>query len=223
MLPRARPPPDLAEQLRAAGLHTVPLILSPPTPCAMPHAMRLRRPQSCAVLDLTPPQDARRAALNGKWRNQLRRAEGAGLRVHHASFPPDPNHPLLMAEAAQARTRRYAAWPPNLTAAFARVAPTQTRLFTARLGRRPIAHMLFLRHGRGATYHIGHSCREGRALHAHNLLLWQAGNWLAEVGHSHLDLGPLHPRTQGLTRFKLRSGAQVQPTGGSWLYWRPFG
>ncbi|MEX3315259.1 GNAT family N-acetyltransferase [Sulfitobacter sp. PS-8MA] len=223
MLPRARPPPDLWAQLRAVGLHRVPLILSPPDPCALPPALRLRAPQTCAVLDLTPSPDARRAALHGKWRNQLRRAERAGLRVTHAPLPPDPNHPLLLAEAAQARARRYASWPPRLTAAFARVAPGQTRLFTAWQGRRPVAHMLFLCYGRGATYHIGHSCRDGKACHAHNLLLWRGANWLAERGHCQLDLGPLHPRTPGLSRFKLRSGAQPRATGGSWLYWRPLG
>lgn len=83
--------------------------------------------------------------------------------------------------------------------------------------------MLFLRHGRGATYHIGHICPEGKSLCAHNLLLWQAANWLAACGHDWLDLGPLYAAAPGLWRFKLRTGARVQKTGGSWLYWRPFG
>ncbi|SDF98851.1 GNAT family N-acetyltransferase [Sulfitobacter delicatus] len=222
MLPRAEPPADLAAQLRAVGLHRAPLILSPPHPCPMPPALRLRKPQSIAILDLTPPKSERRAALHPKWRNQLRRAEEAGLRVTHAPLPPDPNHPLLLADAAQARRRRYATWPAALTAAFANTAPAQTRLFTAKRGRKPVAHMLFLRHGRGATYHIGHICTEGKTAHAHNLLLWQAANWLADQGHSHLDLGPLHPATPGLSRFKLRCGAKPQETGGSYLYWRPW-
>lgn len=221
MLPRAAPPVDLAAQLRAAGLQAVPLILSPPAPCAMPPSVRLRGSQSCTVLDLTPSQPARRATLHVKWRNQLCRAEEAGLRVSHAPLPPDPNHPLLLAEAAQARARRYAAWPVALNIAFARAAPDQTRLFTARRGRKTVAHMLFLLHSSGATYHIGHICPEGKAANAHNLLLWQGANWLAERGHRQLDLGPLDARAPGLSRFKLRTGAQAQCTGGSWLYWQP--
>lgn len=222
MLPRAEPPADLAAQLRSAGLHRVPLILSPPQPSPIQNALRLRAPVEYALLDLTPSEAERRARLHAKWRNQLCRAEGAGLRISHTTLPPDPNHPLLLADAAQARTRRYAAWPAALTAAFAEVASTQTRLFTAWQGRKPLAHMLFLLHGRGATYHVGHICAKGKAANAHNLLLWQAANWLAKQGCNHLDLGPLHRAVPGLARFKLRSGTEVRQTGGSWLYWRPW-
>lgn len=222
MLPRCPPPPDLEAQLAAVGLHRVPLLLSPERPVALPRALRLRGPRPIATLDLCGSETQRRAALHPKWRNQLRRAEAAGLHIRHAPLPADPNHPLLLAEAAQARQRGYTIWPRALTAAFAGAAPDQTRLFTAHAGRHPVAHMLFLRHGSGATYHIGHIDAAGKAACAHNLLLWRAANWLAEQGHLRLDLGPLSSRTPGLNRFKLRGGAAVAETGGTWLRWRPF-
>ena len=219
MLPRAAPPSDLCEQLRSQGLQNVPLILSPEAPCQLPRALRLRGPATVLSIDLTVAEQSRRAALHGKWRNQLAKAEVSPLRVKHAQMRPD--HPLLTLEAQQARARRYAGWPPALTAAFAAWAPDQTRIFTALNRGHPVAHMLFLRHGLRATYHIGHISERGKFMSAHNLLLWQASCWLAQQGHTGLDLGLEDPATPGLTRFKRRAGGQPEPTGGTWLRWRP--
>jgi len=221
MLPRAAPPADLDAQLRAQNLHRIPLILSPERPCALPRALKLRSAQMMAQLDLHPDMATARAALHPKWRNQLRHSEGAGLRVSHMPLPPDPNHPLLQSETAQAHKRGYTNWPAALTAAFANVAPKQSQLFTASLRGTQVAHMLFLSHGARATYHIGHITTVGKANCAHNLLLWQASRWLAAQGHSALDLGLIDPRTPGLNRFKLRTGARAVKTGGTWLHWCP--
>jgi hypothetical protein len=221
MLPRAAPPTDLADQLRAVGLHRVPLILSPERPHPQPRTLRLRGPQTFARLDLAPHTATRRAALHPKWRNQLSHAERASLRITEAPMPPDPTHPLLVSETAQARARGYANWPAALTAAFAAAAPQQTHLFTAHLHRRPVAHMLFLTHGARATYHIGHTTEAGKAANAHNLILWQATEWLASRGITNLDLGLIDARSPGLNRFKLRTGASQHITGGTWLHWHP--
>lgn len=215
MLPRATPPADLRDKINAMSLGRALLILSPPEPAIIPRALRLRAAVSLARIDLSGDQATRRAALNGKWRNQLKRAE-ADLRVTHAPLPGDPDHPLLLAEAAMARQNRYATWPAALTAMFARLAPCQTRLFTAWHKGTAIAEMLFLLHGAGATYHIGKTTPQGRRFHAHNLLLWQASNWLADQGHTQLNLGPLSPQTPDLNRFKLRAGADIHQTGGTW-------
>jgi hypothetical protein len=219
MLPRATPPGDLPHQLRACGLHRCPLILSPETPCPVPHARRIAAPRSLLQLDLGDDTPARRARLHPKWRNQLGRAEGGPLRIRHTALPP--NHPLLDAEETQSRTRRYRNWPRALTAAFATVAPRQTHLFTATLQGHAVAHMLFLTHGSRATYHIGHTTPEGRVHHAHNLILWQAMAHLARTGHTALDLGLAQADTAGLARFKRRTGARPHQTGGTWLRWSP--
>lgn len=217
MLPRAAPPPDLAAQVAQAGLQRRALILSPDRPCALPRALPLSRPRTLLEVDLTGTTAQRRAALHQNWRHQLRQAENGPLRVHHRPFSPD--HMLLAQEAGQARTRRYQGWPPALTAAFVRAAPDQTHLFTALLCGHPVAHMLFLTHGSGATYHIGHTTDAGRNTHAHNLLLWQAMQALARRGCTRLDLGP--QTTPQIDRFKRRAGARAQLTGGTWLRWCP--
>jgi hypothetical protein len=219
MLPRATPPPDLQSQLSHAGFGRTPIILSPETPCSDMQAIRIRPEMNVATIDLTPDTATRRAALHGKWRNQLCRSEGGPLRIRSARLKP--THPILQLEEDQARARRYANWPRALTMAFAQVAADQTRLFTAYLHGAPVSHMLFLLHGQRATYHIGHNTDEGRAHNAHNLLLWTASGWLANLGYTTLDLGLLHADTESLNRFKLRAGAKAHQTGGTWLRWRP--
>ncbi len=219
MLPRATPPPDLHLQLRQMDLHRRPLILSPEAPCAMPRAVRVGSAQQMWQLGLEGAPAVRRAALHQKWRHQLAQAERSPLRVRQRPLTPD--HPLLALEEAQSRTRRYRNWPRALTAAFAQVAPDQTQVFTALLRGHEVAHMLFLTHGTRATYHIGHTTGAGRASGAHNLLLWQASQWLAHNGVARLDLGRSTPEVAGLERFKARTGARRVPTGGTWLRWSP--
>ena len=221
MLPRATPPPDLQAQLKHLNLQRHPIILSPEDPCAVRRSVRLRKPQTRALLDLSPDRDRRRAALHGKWRNALKRAERATLKIRRTPLPPDPNHPLLLAEVTDARKRGYGNWPPALTAAYANVAPEKTILFTAHKGRTELAHCLFLRYGTQACYHIGHTTDAGRLYGAHNLLIWSASNWLADQGCHTLDLGLIDQTNPGLTRFKVRTGAILRPTGGTWLHWSP--
>lgn len=222
MLPRASPPHDLARQLSDLGLHRHPVILSPDHPCPVPPAFCLARPRDLILLDLPRDNAEARARLHPKWRNQLKSAEKRAIHIVESALPGNPHHPLLQLEASQARQRGYLNWPPALTAAFARAAPQQTLLITAGIGSRAVAHMLFLRHGDRATYLIGHTTAEGRAACAHNLLLWRGTRRLAAEGVRRVELGLVQAKSPGLNRFKLRTGARRQPTGGSWLYWRPF-
>lgn len=77
-----------------------------------------------------------------------------------------------------------------------------------------------LRHGRMATWQIGHVTPEGRKSCAMNLALWAAIVWLAEAGHACLDLGLLNSDdAPGLAHFKLGTGARVQGLGGTWLHY----
>ncbi|MBR9822182.1 MAG: GNAT family N-acetyltransferase [Rhodobacteraceae bacterium] len=175
-------------------------------------AIRMLTPQARAVLRLTRDADLQRSGQHQKWRNRLRHAERQRVRICHAPLPRDPGHWLLQAEAAQQRARGYRALPPE----FALHWP-QTRLFLARRGRQVLAAQLFLLHAPGASYHIGWSGPEGRAASAHNLLLWEAGRWLASQGITRLDLGPLDRHGPGLARFKLGSGARIEATGHTWL------
>lgn len=222
MLPRAAPPRDIHVQLADIGLARVPLLLSPETPVARKLGLPIWSAQTMAVLPLLGDLDRQFAALHAKWRNQLRAARRRDLRVALRRLPPDRHHPLLVMDAKQGKERGYRGWPAALTAAFAAVAPAQTQLFVAKHRGQILAQMLFLTHGQRATYHIGHTNEDGRRLSAHNLLMWEAMRHFTTHGFQQIDLGPLHPATPGLNRFKERTGAKVQKTGGTWLDWKPF-
>jgi len=223
--------PHLADSLISAGLRRTPILISPDHPAPeLAHigAVALVSPASVAEIDLRLPVETRRAALHQKWRNRLTvvdsRLRANALRLTRQNMPIDPNHWLLQAEAQQQRRRGYQSWPASLTLAYAAENPGQAKLFTVFQGRDPIAAMLFLRHGRGASYHIGHTTARGRAASAHTLLLWHAANWLAAKGHDRLDLGLINTEdSPGLARFKLGAGAHARALGGTWIWWPPLG
>ncbi len=231
MISRAvmRGPCDPGEYLARAGLRRTPVILAPDNPdhgLATTGALPLMTAATVAEIDLTLPRDLRRAGLHQKWRNQLKRGEAEArklsLRISRQNMPPDPAHWLIQADLALQRQRRFRNWPVALILAYGRENPGQAKLFTVFQGRTPLAAMLFLRHGTGATYLIGHTTPAGRRICAHNLLLWQASNWLAEKGCQRLDLGLLDTESApGLARFKLGAGARARPLGGTWLWWSP--
>lgn len=179
--------------------------------------LRLNRPRQVAELALTGDPADWRARMAGKWRNRLVHAESQGLMVRRKALPPDPGHWLFAREAEQQQTRRYRGLPPALIAAIAAEDARAAQLFTADRAGRPVAAMLFLWHGSGATYQIGWTGPDGRRLSAHNLLLWSAMQWLAARGVQRLDLGGVEADTPGLARFKLGSGAVARQMGGTWL------
>ena len=192
------PDPATATALRAAGFR------------------QIATPAHVARLDLLPDTDARRHALDGKWRNRLVLAESSGLTLHHRRLR-GANDPLLLAAADLARRRRYRSLPPAFAAACAAAAPG-SMVVEARLRGLPVAAMLILRHGCAATYQVGHTTAAGRAAEAHRLILWHVINHLAGNGVTRLDLGTIDTETApGLARFKLGTGARAVPLGGSYL------
>lgn len=222
-------PKHLLDRLSQSGLSRTPVILAPERPCPMLAdlgALPLVTPAHVALLALSPCQDTQRARLHQKWRNRLnqaqKQAKNTGLRITRQTMPQDPRHWLFDADAAQQRQRGYRSWPLALTLAYGAQNPGQAKLFQVFEEKTALAAILLLRHGAGATYHISHSTDRGKALSAHNLLLWEAMTWAAKSGCLHLDLGVINTEeAPGLARFKLGTGARLHQLGGTWLYHRP--
>lgn len=218
-------PAQLVQLLRANGLGRTPVILSPDHPC--PElieigALPLISPAAVAVLNLQKTAAERQAALHQKWRNRLTRAQSNRLEIRRQTMPQDKDHWLLTADAAQQRQRGYRSWPIALTLAYAQANKGQAKLFQAFEGGTPIAAILILRHGLRASYHIAHATARGKALSAHNLLIWEAMSWLATEGCQQLELGVINTEeAPGLARFKLGTGADLQQLGGTWVLWPP--
>jgi len=171
-------------------------------------------PRLEAVLDLTRPAEALRAALDQKWRNRLVRAESGALRV--LSQRPDAarlRH-LLGRDGAQQRTRGYRTLPHAFVAAWLDAAPGAALHLVGSVRGEAVAEVLFLVHGRAATWHCGWAGAEGRAVSAHNLLLWRGFLDLRDRGVTSVNLGIADPdRTPGLARFKRGTGAAPHAVG----------
>lgn len=213
-MPAPACPPDLVSLRRTVLINAPDAAMDG----ALKHsgAIRILTPQTSAVLDLSPPDPLRRARLHLKWRNRLSSSERTSLTVTHSPFRRDPDHWLLRLETAQRQKNGYRALPHGFALAW-----PQSRLFVARRHGTPVAALLILLHGAGATYHIGWSGAEGRASSAHNLLLWRASCWLHARAVTRLDLGVIDTlRGAGLARFKLGTGARPEQSGHTWLYSR---
>lgn len=180
--------------------------------------LELVTPHHLAEIDLTPPETLRRAALDPKWRNRLNRAERLDLDTRIEPLPATGDHWLLRAEADQAQSRRYARLPPRFATTWAAANPGTALVFALYRFGQPAAGVLILLHAPTASYHAGWTGPSGRAVSAHNLLLWQAGCWLAAQGYHRLDLGNLDTdSTPGLARFKLAAGGQPVRLGSTWM------
>lgn len=173
------------------------------------------------VLDLGQTPEQLRAGLEGKWRNRLVRAEGIQpLQVHVRASLKEVQW-LLERENLQRQSRGFHALPTTFVQAYIDAHASRDDAFvvaTAQQGRQTLGAMLFLKHGLGATYHIGWANDEGRRLNIHNLLLWQSMLTLREQGVLRLDLGGVNTRAlPGISRFKLGTGGQVLSLAGTYF------
>lgn len=217
--------PGLSEDLRRAALRRLARHL-PGVTIATPEAglrgfglVPLVTPRTHALWDLTGPEADLRAALAGKWRNRLAAAERAGLRL---CPEPDPGW-LVAREAGQRRERGYRGLPAGFLAGWGAAAPGQVLALSARSGAagkagEALAGVVVVVHGGAANYHLGWSGPEGRAVGAHNYLLWQAALRLRARGVGQLDLGDVNSEAgAGLMHFKLGTGARLHALGATCL------
>lgn len=174
---------------------------------------------TCALWRLDAKSEAGlRAGLHQKWRNRLRAAERAGLRVELAPRGKWVEWVVAQGEAAR-KAKGFEAAPPEFVARLAELKGGRECLVAVALaGREPVAGALFLRHGRDATYYVAASTAEGRKANAANLVLWRAGLALKQARVRTLDLGTLETeRSAGLARFKLGTGAEPFELAGTYL------
>lgn len=203
-LPRFRgvfltPEQTRAEHMQSSGFH------------------RVMTPYNTIEVDLTQPFDDLRNSLHQKWRNRLNVAEGEGMVIRRIDSRAEAYLWLLEAEERQQKQIGYRALPPAIVPAW-QASGGKLRVYAAEHEDQIVGAMLFLLHGKRATYHIGWSNADGRHLSAHNLLLWTAMRKLSKAGVTVLDLGGLNTQdSPGIARFKLGSGGQIKTLCGTWF------
>ncbi|SOC20428.1 acetyltransferase (GNAT) family protein [Rhodobacter sp. JA431] len=213
--------PDLAPDLQRAALRrlarAVPgvFIATPEVPVSGFGLVPLITSRHQAHWDLDPAQAELRAGMQGKWRNRLVAAEKAKLRLCEET----ETDWLIKAEARQRDDRGYRALPPGFVAAWGMAVPDGVLTLSVRdaQGQR-LAGVMALVSGALASYHLGWSGAEGRALGAHNLLLWHLALRLKARGVRLLDLGDVNSEAgAGLMHFKMGTGAKLHRLGATCL------
>jgi hypothetical protein len=210
-------PDQRAKALRDSRLHLINAEYADPA-LRLAGFRQTHRAASVAELALDRPM---LPSTMPKWRATCLRHQGA-LRLAAQDFCARRHDWLLQRDLAQQRAKGFRALPHALIAAYAAAAPGAARVYLASHKAETVAAMVFLRHGAAVTYHLGWSGDAGRALGAHHQLLALAAADFAQDGCIRLDLGLVDTHhAKGLARFKIGTGADIRPLGGTWLRW-PF-
>ncbi|MGB3278218.1 MAG: hypothetical protein WBA92_03400 [Pseudorhodobacter sp.] len=164
-------------------------------------------PQTYAVWQIGLPEADLRRALHGKWRNRLVKAEA---QVKPVVLSERNLRHLIATEASQRRDRAYKNLPGDIALDW----PGGVVAMGWHSGGALQAGMVFLIHGRAASYFLGWASPLARAVFAHGPILWQAMRKLRDRGVVTLDLGAIDSEIgASLARFKLGTGAGLMAAG----------
>ena len=161
-------------------------------------------------VDLDRDEAALHADMRKTWRADADKAVKSGLRVEW----DDTGRTLpwlLRNEAAARRVRGYRGPSAVLLGALARRLAPERGMLTGRalLAGRPVAGIVLALHPPAATWLAGWSGPEGRAHHAHNLLLRDGLRILKQRGIGYLDCGGVNDGPAAdVKRFKQGLGGQ---------------
>jgi hypothetical protein len=176
---------------------------------------------STVLLDLKQDLPSLKAGLEGKWRNRLNKALLNDKIRLHVQASLKRCEWLLGKEMDQREAKNFHGLPTHFVQAYVAAAASQPVSFVvayAELGKNSIAGMLFLIHGRVASYHMGWADEQGRQLNAHNALLWESVAYLQGVGIEVLDLGGVNTHDlPGISRFKLGTGGRAITLAGTYF------
>lgn len=161
--------------------------------------------------DLTIDDEIARSQLRGNWRSSLNQAEKSNLKV----VCDDQGklyswlRPIYKTDK---QLKGYSGASPQLLDNLAAFSTSENPMVIMKAQKegRDIAVVMFLVHGRSATYQVGWSSEEGRTHNAHHFLLWQARSVLKQYGVQEIDLGGVNDETAaGVKKFKEGTNAKA--------------
>jgi hypothetical protein len=191
-------------------------------PGEMQGLQRVMTGYSTVMLDLRLNLADLRQALDGKWRNRLVKSEAFSMQVR-VDTDGQVCRQLLERERWQRAKRNFFGLPTAFVDAYLQGHEHASQGFLVAHASTPgtdapMAAMLFLRHGRTASYYIGWADEEGRKSNAHNRLLWEALARMKVMGITDLDLGGINTHDlPGISRFKLGTGGRVLTLAGTYF------
>lgn len=174
---------------------------------------------SSAWLDLSQDESDLRKGMTGSWRNGLRLAEKNESSLVISEDSEDIARDMAAYDAFQ-KQKRFVGPSGSFVTAMANAgkATGDVLVLTADAGPERIAGVVLIKHGCSATYFVSWTSDKGRAINAHNLLLWRGVQALKKSGIRWLDVGGLNTGPgAGVARFKLGLGPAVFSLAGTFL------
>lgn len=168
------------------------------------------QPYETLWLDLTKDRETLWNNLDGIWRNNIRRAEKAGIHIEYDTKGKYLDWLLQYYKAEKEQKSYKGASTKTVTSLFHAFKDNDKFLIIRALHKgRPIAAINIIKHGASATYQIACRADKKSKLSIHHYMLWHAILHLKECGTDTLDLGGINREMpSGLIRFKRGSGAK---------------
>ena len=162
------------------------------------------------LIDLEKSEEELRKDLSKNWRYTVKKAENSDLKIE---WDDKQDHFDWFIKRYQLDS--YAKGYNGPSILFLKelseyMPPKSVIIGRAMLQNKPIGAIMLLCHGRGSTYQLGWSGKQGRELGAHNLLLWKALFYLKKHQISSLDLGGFNENDAStIKKFKQGLGGRL--------------
>jgi len=170
----------------------------------------------CQVIDLRPAEEVLWKNLKADARNQIRRAQKAGVRVEAADWSSDLDHYYDL----HCETYQRTGVPPHPKAYFSGISehlgPANGSILWKAVG--PDDEVLAFHNSavfnQGAVYHTGCSSEKAATNGANYLVFWEAIIGAKKRGIDWYDCGAIYPTSRdkkqaGLTTFKTKFGGEA--------------
>ena len=161
-----------------------------------------------SIIDLSLSEVDLRKNLNGKWRNQLKKAEQ--LQIDLKTEQSDESfYWLLDCYKQMMKDKSFRGTGVELYKELYRFKKNNFYVFQAWYDGQAAAGILIVQHGQSCTYQIGWNSSGGRRIYANNFLLWNAIIEMKQRGCAWFDLGGIDEKnTPGIAKFKRGLGGK---------------
>jgi lipid II:glycine glycyltransferase (peptidoglycan interpeptide bridge formation enzyme) len=170
-----------------------------------------------SMIDLSLEEIEIRKNLNGKWRNQLKKAKKSNIKIKNDNSVVSLSW-LLDRYKQMMKDKSFKGPSVELYIDLHSLNKNNLYVFQAWLDGQVVAGILIVRHGTSCTYQIGWNSPIGRKVHSNNLLLWNAILKMKQHGCIFFDMGGIDTvNTPGIAKFKHGLGGEEYTLIGEWI------
>ena len=173
-------------------------------------------PWRSSFIDLSLSEVNLRKNLNGKWRNQLKKAEQCGVDLKFENSD-ESFYWMLDHYKKLMKDKSFKGPTVELYKELYRLKKKDFYVFRTWSDGLATAGILIVQHGKACTYQLGWNSPGGRRVYANNLLIWNAIIEMKQRGCAWFDLGGIDEKnTSGIAKFKRGLGGKEYTLVGEW-------